>query len=86
MYGDDLVFNSKTTKGLRNNLIKWKEALDSKGLKVNLGKTNVMVSGGITKDGMSNSKVDPCGICSLRVKVNSALCLQCGKRIHGRCA
>ena len=42
-----------------------------------------MVSGGITKDGMSKSKVDPCGVCSLRVKANTVLCVQCGKWIHG---
>ena len=35
---------------------------------------------------MSKSKVDPCGVCSLRVRANSVLCLQCGKLIHGRCA
>ena len=40
----------------------------------------------ITNDGMSESKVDPCGVCSLRVKVNSLLCLQCAKLIHGKCA
>ena len=58
----------------------------SKGLEVNLGKTMVMVCGGITKDGMSKSKVDPCGVCCFRVKVDSVLCLQCGKWIHGRCS
>ena len=51
--------------GLMNKFLKWKEAFESKGLKVNLVKTKVMVSGGITKDGMSNSKVDPCSVCSL---------------------
>ena len=35
----------------------------------------VMVSSGITKDGISKSKVDPCGVCSLRVKTDSVLCL-----------
>ena len=47
-----------------------------------------MVSGGITKDGMSKSKVGTCscGFCSLRAKANTVLCLQCGKLIHGRCA
>ena len=60
-------------------------AFDNKGLKVNLGKTKVMVSGGITMDGMSKSNDDPCGVCSLRVKANSVLCLHCGKRIHGGC-
>ena len=42
-----------------------------------------MASSGITKDGMSKSKVDPWG---LRVKANSVLCLQCGRWINGRCA
>ena len=45
-----------------------------------------MVISGITKDDMSKSKVEPCGVCSLRVKANSVLCVQCGKFIHGRCA
>ena len=58
----------------------------SKGFKVNLGKTKVMVSSGITKDGLSKSTVDPCRVCSLRVKANSVLCLQCCKWIHSRCA
>ena len=44
-----------------------------------------MVSGGITKDGMSKSKVDPCWVCGLRVKANSVLCVHHGKLIHGRC-
>ena len=41
-----------------------------------------MVSGDITKNGMSNSNVDPCGVCCLKI----VLCLQCGKWFHGRCA
>ena len=41
-----------------NKFLKLKEAFESKGLKVNLWKTKVMVSGGITKDGISQSKVD----------------------------
>ena len=45
----------------------------------------LMVCGSIVYDGMSKSKVDPCGVCSLRVKANSVLCLQCGKWIYGRC-
>ena len=44
-----------------------------------------MVSGGIIKDGVSKRKVDPCGVCSLRVKANSVLCAHCGKWIHSRC-
>ena len=56
---------SLTIEGHRNKFVKWKEAFDSKDFKDNLGKTKLMVSGGITKDGMSKSKVDPCGVSSL---------------------
>ena len=44
------------------------------GLKVTQGKTKVMVNGGAIKDGMSKNKVDPCGVCCLRVGANSVLC------------
>ena len=86
LYADDLVLMGETIKELRNKLFKWKEALGSKGLKDNLGKTKVMVSGVITKDGMSKCEVDTCEVCCLRVKTNSVLCVQCGEWIHGRCA
>ena len=46
--------------------LEWKEAFESKGLKVNLGKTKVMVSSSITGDDFSKSKVDPCGLSCLR--------------------
>ena len=86
LYGDDLVLMSETMVGLRNHFMRWKETFESKGLKVNLGKINFMVNGGITQDGLSRSKVDPCRVCSLRVMANSALCVHCGKWIHSRCA
>ena len=66
--------------------LKCKAAFESKDFKVNLGKTKVMVSNNITKDGLFKSKVGPCGVYSLRAKANSALCVWCGKWIHGRCA
>ena len=71
LYDDELVMISETVEGLRNNLLKWKEVFESKGLKVNHWKTKVMVSGSITKDGMSKRKVDPCGFSSVRAKTNS---------------
>ena len=76
LYADDLDLMNETIKGLRNKFLRWKETLESKGLNVNLGKTKVKVSTGITKDGLSKSKVDPRGVCSLRVKANSVLCVQ----------
>ena len=86
LHADDLVLMSETIEGLRNKFIKWKEALESKGLNANLEKTKVMVSNSITKDVWSKSKFDPCGVCSLRVKANSALYAQCCKWILSRYA
>ena len=86
LYADDLVLMYETIEGLTYEFLKWSEAFESKGLKVSLGETKVMVYGGITKDGKYKSKVDPCGLCSLTVKANSVLCLQCGKWINSRCA
>ena len=76
---------SETNEGLRDKFFKWKKAFDSKDMKVNRRKTKVMVRGGITKDGMSKNKVDPCGVSSLRDKANSVLRVHCGRWIHGRC-
>ncbi|XP_044179666.1 uncharacterized protein LOC122961149 [Acropora millepora] len=45
LYADDLVLTSKTMEGLNEKFWKWKEAFESKGLKVNLGNTKVIVSG-----------------------------------------
>ena len=80
----ELVPMSETIKGLRVEFLKWKEAIESNGLKANHGKNTVMVSSGITRDGLSKSKVDPYGVHSLKVKANSALCVQYGRWIHGR--
>lgn len=43
-YADDLVLMGETMEGLRKKFWKWKDAFGSKGFKVSLGKTKVMVS------------------------------------------
>ena len=60
-------FERTKLEGLREKFRKWKEAFESKGLKVNLRKTKVVVSG--AEGEVSVSKVDPCGInvCGKRV-------------------
>ena len=45
LYADDFVFMSKTMEDLKERFYNWKNALESKGLKVNTRKTKVMVSG-----------------------------------------
>ena len=86
LYVDDVVLMSEMIEGLRDMFLQLKDAFESKGLKVNLGKKKVMVSSGIVQDGLSKSNVDSFRVYSLRVKANSALCLQCGKCIHVRFA
>ena len=64
-------------KRLREKFWKWKEAFESKGLKVNFGKTKVAVSG--AEGEVTVSKIDPCGICGKRVRANSVLRVKCRK-------
>ena len=51
--------------------------VESKGLKVNLKKTKVIMSG--SKGEVLKSKVDPCAKCCKRVMVNSMMRTKCGK-------
>ena len=48
LYAYDIVMMSETIEGLVYMFMKWKEDFESKGLKVSLWKTKVMVSGSIT--------------------------------------
>ena len=46
---------------LNERLWNWKDALESKGLKVNTRNTKLMVSG--SEGELFESKVDSCGVC-----------------------
>ena len=81
LYADDLVLLSEIIEGLRDKFSKLK-VFERKGLKDNLGKIKLMFSSGTLQDGMSKIKVDPCGVCSLQVKANSVLCVQCGPTVN----
>ena len=85
LYADDLVLMAETMKELEAQFFHWKAAFKGKGLKVNLGKTKVMESsggGGV----VVLAKIDPCGVCGKRAKVNCVRCKTCKKWIHARCA
>ena len=68
---------------LKEKFLKWKDAFESKGLKVDLKKTKLMVSG--SKGEVLKSKVDPCVKCSKMVMVISVMCTKCDRWVHGRC-
>ena len=78
----DLVLMSASTENLKEKFLRWKEAFQSKRLKMNLKKNKVMVSG--SKGEELKSKVDPCAKCGKRVMENSVMCTKCGKWVHGR--
>ena len=61
LYANDFVLTSESIEGHSNKFLKMKEALESKRLKVNLGKTTVMVSSGITQDGLYKVKLTHVG-------------------------
>ena len=83
LYADDLVLMGETMKELTEIFDEWREALESKGMRVSLGKTKFMVSG-MEKETF-DSKIDPCGVCGTRVKSNSVLCTPRGKWVHAKC-
>ena len=51
LYADDLVLMGDTIERIRNKLRKWTEAIESEGLKSQLGKAKVMVNVGIIREG-----------------------------------
>ena len=61
----------------------WKDAPESKGLKVSTRKRKVMVSG--SEGELIKSKIDLCGICGRRVKANSLFCTKCENWVQSRC-
>ena len=84
LYADDLVLMSESIENVKEKFLKYKEAFESKVLKVNLMKTEVMVSS--SKGEVLKSKVDPCAKCNKRVRTNLMMCTKCDKWVHGRCA
>ena len=71
---------SASIENLKEKFLKWKEAFESKRLKMNLKKTKVVVNG--SKDKVLKSDVDPCAKCGKRMMVNSVMCTKCGKWVY----
>ena len=85
LYADDLVLAADSLVGLQRKLSVWKAGMESKGLRVNMKKTKVMISGpnlGTLKD----SGEHPCGVCRKGVGVNSIFCPGCAHWIHKKCS
>ena len=78
LYADDLVIMAPTMEQLGRHVADWRASLLGKGLKVNAGKSKVMVgsSGGKM---IVNSGKWPCGVCGKGVQANSVQCTVCKK-------
>ena len=85
LYADDLVPMAPTTEPLGRRVAECRASLLDKGLKVNAGKSKVMVgsSGGKM---IVNSGKWPCDVCGKGVQANSVQCTVCKKMIHMRCS
>ena len=84
LYADDLVLMSEMMEDLKERFWNWKDALESKGLKINTRKTKGMVGG--SEGELFQSKIDPCGVCARRVMANSVLSTKCGNWVYTKCA
>ncbi len=84
-YADDLVLTAETQQKVTEMFEKWKTAMETRGLKVNLEKTVGMVTGEkkvqVTKTGKW-----PCACCGKGVGANSIKCKQCNNWCHQRCS
>ena len=83
LYDDDLVFMAPTMEQHDSRVAEWRASLIDKGLKVNAGKSKVMVgsSGGKM---IVNSGKWRCGVCGNEVEATSVQCTVCKKNIHKR--
>ena len=62
-------------------LNEWKENVESKGMRVNVNKTKVMISGERQKAARW-----PCSVCNKGVGSNSLQCTRCQKWVHKKCS
>ena len=84
LFADDLVLTSESEEGVRDMLMKWRSALERRGLKVNLEKTKYLVSGD-SKEKEETGRY-PCSVCQKGVGSSSIQCSKCAKWVHKRCS
>jgi len=84
LYADDLVLMAESMDELISKINRWKESMERKGMKVNVAKTKVMITG--VKMGKEVRCKWPCGVCGKGVGNNSVKCVMCEKWIHKRCS
>ena len=85
LYADDLVLMAPTMEQLGRRVAEWRDSLLDKGLKVNAGKSKLMVSSSGGKMIVNSGKCH-CGVCGKGVQANSVQCTVCKNWIHNLCS
>ena len=85
VYADDLIVTAETEQEVIESFERWRDAMKLRGLKVNMEKTKVMITGKKSSSKVKSGKY-PCGCCGKGVGVNSLLCVNCKEWCHLRCS
>ena len=85
LYADDLVIIADSLEECVRRLLIWKEAMEKKGLRVNAGKTKVMICG-TGLDLLQSSGQYPFAVCRTGVGNNSIYCNGCKLWVHKKCS
>ena len=85
LYADDLVIIAESLEDCVRRLLTWKEAREAEGLRVNAGKTKIMICGA-GLDLPQSSGEFPCAICRTGVGSNSIFCNGCKNWVHKKCS
>ena len=84
LYEDDLVIIADSLEECVRRLLIWKKAMEKKGLRVNAGKTNVIICG-TGLDFLQSSDEYPCAVCRTGVGNNTIYCNGCKLWVHKKC-
>ena len=82
---DDLVIIANSLKECVRRLLIWREAMEKMGLRVNAGKTKVMICG-TGLDLLQSSGEYPCAVCRTGVGNNSIYYNGCKLWVHKKCS
>ena len=80
-FADDLLIIATSLEECVERVKAWKEALESKGLHVNMTKTKFMASG-LGLDILQDSGKFPCAVCRTGVGRSSIRCSKCNLWVH----
>jgi len=85
LYTDDLAVIAQTEDDLIKRLNEWKDFVENRGMRVNMNKTKVMISGERQKV-MQKAVRWSCGVWCRGVGNNSIQCTSCQKWVHRKCS